>query len=216
MITVKILTAVLASLMIGGSFAGAEVRTRSQKTRAFQTRDSRNSKTSKPKPVTQLRRPEVYVDRGACPFECCTYREWWAAKPTAVYASPSSGAARIKSLVKGEHVRAVTGFVRSRATEFAVTRKHGRYRPGDTIWVYSYRGEGFFLVWFNGKMFDEDLGFSPYGGSGGTRCQDDPGNCWGRLKAEHVSEWWIKLRLRDGRIGWTNHGSDYSNADACG
>lgn len=28
--------------------------------------------TSAPKP------PKVFVDKGACPFECCKYREWIA------------------------------------------------------------------------------------------------------------------------------------------
>jgi hypothetical protein len=161
-------------------------------------------------------RPAVYTEQGACPFECCTYREWWAAKPVPVYASASPGAAQLRMLAKGEHVRAITGFVRTQAGEFTVTRNHGRYKAGDTLWVYSYRGEGNFLIWFKGKMFDEDLGFSPYGGSGGTRCQDDAKNCWGHLKADLSNDWWIKLRLQDGRIVWTNKGSDFSNTDKCG
>lgn len=159
--------------------------------------------------------PSVYVEQGACPFECCTYREWWAVEPTPVLSSPASGARQVKRLVKGERVRALTGFVRTQAAEFVVTRNNGRYHVGDTIWVYSYRGEGFFTIWFRGKMYSEELGFSPYGGTGGARCQDDPANCWGTLKTEHISEWWIKLRLRDGRIGWTNRAEDYDNKDRC-
>jgi hypothetical protein len=119
-------------------------------------------------------------------------------------------------LKKGEHVKAITGFVRTRAGEFVVDRNSGRYRMGDTIWLYTYHGEGVYLVWFKGKMFEDNIGFSPYGGSSGTRCQSDPKNCFGHLTAEHSSEWWIKLRLKDGRIGWTNRGGDYANADACG
>jgi hypothetical protein len=167
---------------------------------------------SKPAP----RGPAVYVEQGACPFECCSYREWWASKATPVYASANSRAAQVRMLKKGEHVKAVTGFVRSKATEFVVSRNHEKYRAGDIIWVYSYRGEGDFTVWFKGKMYGEELGFSPYGGTGGTRCQDDARNCWGTLKTESSSEWWIKLRLRDGKIVWTNRGSDFSNTDACG
>jgi hypothetical protein len=176
----------------------------------------RRAKTSKPKIGISSRGPDVYVEQGRCPFECCKYREWWAAAPTPVYASPNSKAPQIRMLKKGEHVTAVTGFVRTRGGEFTVTRNNGRYHAGDTIWVYSYRGEGFFTVWFKGKMYGEELGFSPYGGSGGSRCQEDSSYCWGTLKTEHSSEWWIKLRLSDGRIGWTNRGEDYSNIDACG
>jgi len=160
-------------------------------------------------------RPAVYSERGACPFECCTYREWWARQPVIVYTRPNRASLRIHTVKKGEHVRALTGFVRSRARQFLVTRDHERYRRGDTLWVYTYHGEGFFLVWHDGKMYEEDLGFSPYGGTAGTR--GEIGNeMWGHLATEHSSEWWVKLRLRDGRIGWTNHGDYFDNTDACG
>jgi hypothetical protein len=159
-------------------------------------------------------RPAVYVERGACPFECCTYREWWASRPTPVYASPGSAAKLVQTLAKGEHVRALTGFVRTRAGQFAVTRDNGRYRRGDTIWVYTYHGEGNFLVWYKGRMYDEDLGFSPYGGSTGTR--GERGGNWGHLTAAYRGEWWIRVRLRGGQVGWTNRGEDYENTDACG
>jgi len=169
----------------------------------------------KAKRVGSSRAPAVYVEQGACPFECCTYCEWWASNSTPIYAGPSSKSAQIQMLRKGEHVKALTGFVRTQAQEFVVTSDHGRYRVGAKLWVYSYHGEGHFLVWFAGKMYDEDLNFSPYGGSTGKRCEEGS-DCWGHLTAEHKSDWWIKLRLRNGRIGWTNRGSDYANTDSCG
>lgn len=165
-------------------------------------------------PSIAQQRPEVYVERPACPFECCTYREWSARRPTPVYASPARAGKRIRTLAKGEHVEATTGFVRTHAGRFLVTSDKGPYRAGETIWVYTYHGEGTFLVWYKGKMYDEDLGFSPYGGSSGTR--GEAGGTWGHLTTEHKSEWWIQLRLHDGRTGWTNRGGDYANTDACG
>ncbi|HZE72350.1 MAG TPA: hypothetical protein VE135_22800 [Pyrinomonadaceae bacterium] len=216
--SVKILSLALASsivvTLLGGRVTGQKQKEKQASliTNGVPFQPSQKKVTAK----NSSRRPEVYVEQGGCPFECCTYREWWAAESTPVLASPSAGAAQVRMLKKGEHVKAITGFVRTRAAEFIVTRNKGRYHAGDTIWVYSYHGEGFFLVWFKGRMSEEDLGFSPYGGSSGTRCQDDSKNCWGHLKAEHSSEWWIKLRLRDGRIGWTNRGHDYKNSDACG
>jgi hypothetical protein len=35
----------------------------------------------------QAKAPAVYVDKGACPFECCTYRAWRTEKNTVAYAS---------------------------------------------------------------------------------------------------------------------------------
>jgi hypothetical protein len=165
--------------------------------------------------IAAEQRPEMYVERGACPFECCTYREWWASQPIPVYARPDPKAKRIRILSKGEHVRALTGFVRTRANQFLVTTDKGAYRRGDQLWVYTYHGEGNFLVWHKGRMYQENLGFSPYGGSLGTRGDVGP-KSWGHLTSEHSSEWWIKLRLSNGRIGWTNRGEDFKNTDACG
>lgn len=166
-------------------------------------------------PLGAKQRPAIYVERGACPFECCTYREWWSLRPINVYARPDLAAKRIRTLARGEHVRAVTGFVRTRAGQFLVTKDKGRYRHGETIWVYTYHGEGYFLIWYDGQMSEEGLGFSPYGGSSGNRGEVGS-DSWGHLTTEHSSQWWIKLRLRDGRIGWTNQGSDFKNTDACG
>jgi hypothetical protein len=28
--------------------------------------------------------PQPFIDRGACPFECCTYRSWDVTEPTVV------------------------------------------------------------------------------------------------------------------------------------
>ncbi len=33
--------------------------------------------------------PKVHIDRGACPFECCTYREWVAKKEIALVNAPN-------------------------------------------------------------------------------------------------------------------------------
>ena len=40
----------------------------------------------------------------------------------------------------------------------------GKYRPGNVLWVYTPLGEGFYKVWFRGKMYEEALEFmsGPY------------------------------------------------------
>jgi hypothetical protein len=37
---------------------------------------------------TQPRPPRVYIDKGACPFEGCTYRTWKTKRTTVAYARP--------------------------------------------------------------------------------------------------------------------------------
>jgi hypothetical protein len=117
--------------------------------------------------------------------------------------------------VAGSKVNALTGEVRTVAGRFVVKKSHGRYRRGDIIWVYTYLGEGFFKIWFDGKMSEEDLGFSAYGGTGGIRC-DDPIQCWGTLDKELQMTWWIKIKSADGWIGWTDQGERFTGADQCG
>jgi len=214
--SVKILSLALASsivvTLLGGRVTGQKQK---EKQASLITNGSPSSLLRKKVTAkNSSRRPEVYVEQGGCPFECCTYREWWAAESTPVLASPSAGAAQVRMLKKGEHVKAITGFVRTRAAEFIVTRNKGRYHAGDTIWSTLSR-RGFFLVWFKGRMSEEDLvsvRMAEFGNQMPGRLEE----LLGHLKAEHSSEWWIKLRLRDGRIGWTNRGHDYKNSDACG
>jgi len=163
----------------------------------------------------QAQHPVFFVDRGACPFECCTYRRWKTEKTTTAYARPDTSSKRVGRFLAGTRVVALTGEVRTVAGRFVVKKTHEKYKPGDIIWVYTYYCEGLFKIWFKGKMSDEDLGFSPYGGSGGKRCEE-AGQCWGELDKELRMTWWIKIKSADGWVGWTNQGENFSGADQCG
>ena len=53
--------------------------------------------------------PDVYVDKGACPFECCAYGHWKAEKETNIFARTEKKQSDIKHVVatpaepQGEH-----------------------------------------------------------------------------------------------------------------
>lgn len=160
----------------------------------------------------QQHAPRVLVEPGACPFECCQYGEWTAIRRVPVHRAPDRPVAF--AIDAGTRVTAATGYVRSTGTPFVVNRPHPPYAPGDRLVVYGYRGEGHFGVWFNGRSFTEDLGFSPYGGTGGTRCTDAK-YCWGTLARELRSQWWVHLRLADGRSGWVRGSEGFEGQDAC-
>ena len=159
--------------------------------------------------------PSFLNDKGACPFECCTYRRWKTKRTTKLYQRPDVRSRQIGRAVAGSRVRALTGEVHTIPSRFVVKKPHDRYRPGDVLWIYTYQGEGFFKVWFKGRMYVEELVFSPYGGSTGQRCEVTE-QCWGELDKELNSVWWIKIKLAGGRVGWTNEGENFSGADACG
>ena len=164
----------------------------------------------------QARPPAVYVDKGACPFECCTYREWTTEKSTVGYARPDRRAKRLGEFKAGDRVIALTGEVRSEPGKFVIKKTRGTYKPGDVLWVYTPLGEGFYKVWFKGKMYDERLDYmsGPFERSL-PRCEDTP-ECWGTLDKELRVEWWVKIRSAEGWEGWTNQAENFSNKDACG
>lgn len=159
--------------------------------------------------------PKQLVDKGACPSECCTYGQWKAKQVTTILSAPQPTAQQIGIVRAGETVKALTGEVHVEPSKFVVHNAHGKYKPGDELWVYTYSGEGMFKVWFGGKMYGEDLGFSPYDGSPGSRCEDTS-HCWGTLQNDIASTWWIQLRTKDGKTGWTTAADQFSGKDRCG
>ena len=54
--------------------------------------------------------PHVFVDVGACPFECCTYRQWTTKKSTSLFDRPR-GRQVVATLSEGDVVQGMTGEV---------------------------------------------------------------------------------------------------------
>lgn len=153
--------------------------------------------------LPQSNRPAMFVDRHICPGESCTYKgRPKIIKRTSVYSAANAGASKLFEVGAGTTVTSIDSEVHTVAGRFVVKRKHETYRPGDVIWVYTYLGEGIFKVWRAGKMHELDLGFSPWGGSGGKRCEADAKVCWGELDKNLDMTWWLKVRDSRGRTGW--------------
>jgi hypothetical protein len=150
-----------------------------------------------------VRPPLPYKDAGACPFEGCVYRDWTVNRDTPLRRSPDRSAAVQWTVRKGETVRAETGFV--------LTLKPGRARvvrkvrvgqrtaaPGQVVYLLHYVGEGHFLVWLEGST--ENL---PAG------AKDDPLV----LIRQPEARWWVRIRCRNGRSGWTDQPESFGNKD---
>jgi hypothetical protein len=160
--------------------------------------------------------PAIYIDKGACPFECCTYQKWKVEKTTIAYARPDKRSKVVGKFNAGATVVALTGEVHTVPGKFVILKAHGGYNPGDALWVYTPLGEGSYKVWFNGKMFDQELDYmtGPFERSAPT-CEETP-DCWGKLERKLQVEWWVKIRSAGGWTGWTNQAENFSNKDACG
>ncbi len=151
------------------------------------------------------RPPMPFVDKGACPFECCTYREWTVDKATTVRSAMRNSASIAFRLKKGERVRGLTGSViTSQAGEVRVLKrtKIGRFtaQPGDTLYLLTYVGEGFHRVWFKGKITEEETYDKTIF----------------RQIREPKAVWWVNVRNSKGHIGWSREPDNFGNKDQCG
>ena len=167
--------------------------------------------------AAQNAHPPTFLDRGACPFECCTYQRWTVTKDTVAYDKPEKSSRRVGVFKKGNRVRGLTGEVRTiQPGKYVVIKPHDKYKPGDILWVYTPQGEGFYKVWFAGRMFEENM--YPMGWTipnQGPTCAETP-DCWGKLETELKDDWWVKVRSPAGWIGWTNETDNFSGMDKCG
>ena len=91
----------------------------------------------------------------------------WRSDTTLVlHAAPDSGSRVVGVLAAGDTVDVPTGFVRTVPTPVAVKRPGGitsrgdyLYQPGETLWVYTYLGEGTYRARRDtGAFFEEMFG----------------------------------------------------------
>lgn len=156
--------------------------------------------------------PVPYEARGACPFECCTYRTWSVERPTEVRSARDAGAAIAFRLAAGEKVEALTGVVvvsrpgRGRAPRDAPVQGMP-LRAGDEVAILHPVGEGYWSVWRGGRTANAQVGGPP---PAGGRWQAEV-----EMLEKPVFTWWVQVRDARGRIGWTNRPEDFGGKDRC-
>ena len=149
--------------------------------------------------------PVPYVDRGACPFECCTYRRWNVVKPTALRRAMTDTSAIVSRLRIGERVQGMTGVVITTEPGIIQALKATKIGTmavnlGDRAYVLTNLGEGFAKVWFKGRIVE-------------TEVYDER---LYKLIRSPKSVWWVKIKDRRGRIGWSRQPENFGNVDQCG
>ena len=149
--------------------------------------------------------PKVYVSKGACPFECCVYRNWTALRSLSLLDQPEGRS--IARIGDGEQVSALTGEVHAKPLRYQLM-ENGPYADtvrgprqmiptGSIVYLLHPVGEGYWLVWFKGKAIEID---PAYGGPPPSY------------------QWWAKVKTRTGQIGWVLMSAEdlaFSNVDAC-
>jgi len=154
--------------------------------------------------------PEWYVAVGSCPFECCQFRQWTVEADTVLYSAPDSrkvvGQARRRTRVQG-----LTGELHLTPEPAVMIEDHEV--PKDTIvFLLDNLGEGSGNVYIDGKIVASELGAGIV-----QYCFD---HCWGEtlLPPGHgkPTVWWVKVKLANGTIGWTDQPDNFGHKDACG
>jgi hypothetical protein len=172
-------------------------------------------------PAQDVKPPIPYLDRGACPFECCTYRRWTVEKDTVVYTQRSTVSGVAFRVKKGEYVRGMTGVVITVKPGKVIVKKaktigeepQARVKPGDILYSLHYAGEGIYKVWFRGKLYDEEMPSSPYLI---TTVAPEQREEYLHVVNEPDWIWWVRVKNSRGQIGWTKQHEHFGNMDACG
>ena len=161
--------------------------------------------------------PMPFLDWGACPFECCTYREWVATGKVSLHKERSLTDPVVIVLHKGQRVQGITGVV--------ITTQPGKLKilkpitldaqkpvslvPGDIVYTLHYLGEGYDLFWFKGQLHSDQISARK------IELEPTPGASW-QVLALPEYDWWVKVKGAEDRIGWTNETDKFDNMDACG
>lgn len=159
--------------------------------------------------------PKIYIDKGACPFECCTYRDWTTRKEIQLMREPN-GTQVVGTTKKGETVKALTGEVHVIPTPMEIVFKHGKFKVGERVFLLTYEGEGVQKVWSNGTISNEEVAFAYNMINDYKNCMKPSEKCWGRISGKQDSTWWVKIQLKNGKVGWTKETDQFDNKDACG
>lgn len=163
-----------------------------------------------PEPTT------AYTDVGACPGEGCRYNDTCTIESsTPVYSARGATAAGY-TLKAGEKVTTLTGAVITRPGKIRIihpVRISGQdLTLSGYIYLLTYRGEGFWKVWFNGKVIDavglQNVVSPMTCKSSDIPCRDKTesrwisGPIWGEMEVAPQPDWWVQIRYASSRVGW--------------
>ncbi|HYW74184.1 MAG TPA: hypothetical protein VE961_24385 [Pyrinomonadaceae bacterium] len=165
--------------------------------------------------------PTPYLDHGACPFECCTYRRWTVEKDTVIYRQRSTSAGVAFRLKRGDHVTGVTGVVVTLKPGPVIVKKARtigedrkvRVKPGDILYLLHYSGEGIYKLWFRGRTYEAEMPTAPGLITNEPLEQREE---FLHVESEPNYVWWVKVKNRRGQTGWTKENDNFGNMDACG
>lgn len=123
--------------------------------------------------------PKIYVDEGACPFECCRYRQWIVEEETRLFERKDAAGPVVATVTPFDVVNARTGVVFTRPGTLKIVWDHEPFKKGETAYVLTYQGEGFYKVWHRGKVVYAEIG-ALVCRQEQNQCRQPSAECWGQ------------------------------------
>jgi hypothetical protein len=163
--------------------------------------------------------PIPFDEPGACPFQCCTYREWSVDWGTDIRSDKRDDAPVAFHVAVNDTVTALTGVVTTtkvgRATasrQVNVGTNHVPVPAGQPIYLIRNVGSGDWKIWIDGQTDEQYIGSPPYCASGNQTSDA----CALTVTEQPENVWWVNVRDALGREGWTREVDHFGNIDACG
>ena len=163
-----------------------------------------------------------HYDWGACPFECCTYKEWETTKPVVAREEPSNSSKTLFTVSAKQPVTGLTGVVITTKPGITLILKPVQLgytkdekgpmlslKPGDKIYTLHYLGEGYDLFWYNGSTYSDQCDVSE-NAFGNVPFSSDV-----KVESRPKTNWWVKFKDSKGHVGWSEVNENFDHMDAC-
>lgn len=156
-----------------------------------------------------LRQPmPVFVDSTPCSPRCCNYGLWTANDFVLLFERPDSASANVGVAKQTEIVDATAGLMRVYPNRFvADTALPPHFDAGDTLEVYTPRGDGFFRVRRAGTQDELAEVQLKYRGPSGQAVA-------GRFFGDSRYTWWVLVSGPSGK-GWTSEVRKFAGPRSC-
>jgi hypothetical protein len=122
-------------------------------------------------------------------------------------------------LKKGDKVQGLDGIVYTVPNKVQVVYPHRSYNLGDVFYTLTYLGEGFAKVWFEGRIYEEDISDLPFEGHNRPhpqKCKTPSRECWWSLDSTaRKHTWWVEIKTTSG-LAWAISDWNFDNQDAYG
>ncbi len=144
------------------------------------------------KVLAQEEKPKIpYIDRGACPFECCQYGTWTAESNLIAYQKEVNDPAIAFRIKPGESFTAINGNVHITKPGYVVVNKtYDGFAKGEKVYLLTYLGEGAYDLWYKGEKLDLNvLNLDEFWANATEK--DSP-----------LYTWAVLIRREDGKQGW--------------